>query len=592
MIKSFVMSIIIIICTIGMINAQERPSPPPRETEIRETERIEREDPERERLPEFELPEYVITGRATFRLPYVQKPKITEQNIFIADVSETMTGVNRDIDTTPVDLPTKSFGEFRTIPTAQHGQVQIGYGRFNTPVVSGWANLRSGPWETSLRLFYLNTEGHEPYFSGYDVDGRLQFGYRIPQEAPPFVRGGRPYFTTGFEGFKYGLYNQMISGPSIPGFPDPFDQRKRTFRTAYSEIGYRSGTEIPFDFDFALGWRGSTLDDDEQAPVPRLNDDELYLHMNTLGYIQAVRFRTHLEYIVNKLDFESEDELNDLGFFRGSVTVLFPVVEDFMTLELGGSFYATRHTHNDYTSSIKPVIEARLMLTGSMTAYGRFAPEVIHNSLYSLHHYNPYTGWWANPPRVFEIMASEEKINASAGLEFVPHRRLTVHAYSRYRKVEAYPGFYSLDTFGEHMITFLGTSTLFSVNADVRYAVTDRDIVTMQTSLRYTKNDFFETSIPYVAPVEIAAMYTREFPIGLRTTAGIEFLSTRRAAYEEGDSEALGTLVNLSLDVLYQFHNIVGLYVRLDNIVNQSYERYFTYPARPFYIEGGIQLSF
>ncbi len=587
MIKSFVICIIITLVTVSTGYTQERPTPPPRETRIPETDRIEREEPQRERLPEFELPEYVITGRATFRLPYVHKPKITEQNIYIPEVAETMTGVDRDIETTPVDLPTKSFGEFRTIPAMQHGQARLGYGRFNTPVVSGWAHYRSGSWDASGRLFYLNTEGHETFFEGYDVDGRFQFGYRVPQEAPALVRGGRPYLTIGFKGLKYGLY--QAAGPE----PFPLIQ-DRIFRTSYSEIGFQSGTEAPFDFDFTFGWRGSTLEDEFGEPVTQINDDEVYIRLHTLGYIESVRFRSSIEYIVNNLDFDNEEELNDPHYFKGTATAFFPVVEEYITLELGGSIYSTRHTHSEYESSVKPFVELRMMPLRSVTVYGRYAPEIIHRSLYSLQNIYPYLRWQAiMPEQQVAVIPSDEKINATAGVEFVPHRQLNINAYTQYREIEAYPAFHSLDDYYRSFyLTYLGTSKLFSISADVRYAFTERDILTTQTSLRYTTNDYFDSSVPHVAPVEIAAIYTREFSPDMRASAGLEFLSSRRAAFKTADSDALGTFVNLSLDVQYQFHNIMGVYMKLDNILNQSYERFYTYPARPLYIEGGIQISF
>jgi len=597
---SFVISIIIVFVVFGSVYAQEqeRPTPPPRETEIPEEERIEREEPRRDRLPEFELPEYVITGRATFRLPYVHKPKITEQNIYVAEASKTMKGVARDIETSPVELPTKSFGEFHPVPSMQYGHVRLGFGRYNTPVISGWANYRSQEWDVAGRLGYMNTEGYESFAEGYDLDGRFQFGYRISSDAPAIVRGGRPYLTIGFEGHKYGVFAPGEVIPDTSLFTHP-----RTFRTGYSEIGFQSGTDAMFDYDLTLGWRGSTLEE-EAEPDLRFNDDELYVQMSTLGYIESVRFKTDLKYISNSIDLDynqespgdDEDltnpEINSPRFFKGQVTAMFPFSDNSITLELGGNFYSARGTHTEIESSIKPFVELRVMPFRAITVYGRFAPEMYHNSLYSYQHSHRYIHWWPVDVNDFLILPSDEKINVTAGIEYIPHRRINVNAYAKYREVEQYPAFESIDEYGIHTLSYLGKSTFFSVNGDVRYSLTDRDIITTQAALRYTKNDFYDTSIPYIAPVEIAAMYTRDFPFGLRTSAGVEFVSSRRAAFLTGDSDELGTFVNLNLDVQYQFHNIMGVYLKFDNILNQSYERYHTYPARPFYVEGGIQISF
>jgi len=389
--------------------------------------------------------------------------------------------------------------------------------------------------------------------------------------------------------------SQPVNGfPMIPGGTD---LRDRTFRSNLSEIGFQSGPDAPFDYDLSFAWRGSTIED-ERGPVPQLNDDELQLRLSTLGYIGPVRFRSDINYIANNLDFEIDRSINDPRFFKGSVKALFPVLSNFLSIELGGSYYSFNDTHSDSETSVKPFVEMRVMPGRTLTLYGRFAPEIIHRSLYSLQTSHPYISWgdvvFTFPPvtHEFAIVPTDEKINVAAGTEYTPHRRLTVNAFAQYREIDAYPGFHLTDHYGTNPITYLGTSTLFSVNADIRYAISDRDIITTQTTLNYSKNDFFDKTVPYIAPVEIAAMYTRDFPFGLRATAGFEYLSARRASYLGSSPESHRTLVNLSLDLQYQFHNIMGMYIKLDNILDQSYERYYTYPARPFYIEGGIQISF
>ncbi|GEM_PF-1539359 len=613
MIKSIAISILIGMMSISSVytQEQERPTPPPRETQIPEAERIEREEPRRDRLPDFELPEYVITGRATFRLPYVQKAKINEQSVYIPTIASHMAGVDRDIKTTPVEIPTRSFGDFRAAPRMQYGHLRIGYGRFKTPVLSGWANFSSTPWDASGRFFYANTEGHRPFASGYDVDGQFQFGYRIPDTAPAFFRGGRPNITIGFEGLKYGLSRPTSMQPPVNNNDDnaggdASDVRKRSLRSDYSQIGFQSGHDAPFDYEFLFTWRGSTHKD-EDGIIPQINEHQYNLNFTTLGYIGPLRFRTGVEYRADNLDFETNDILNNPRFFKGALTAHFPLVERFLLLELGGSYYATRGTHTNYTSSLKPFVEIRLLPARTLTVYTRYAPDIAHRSLYSLQSLHPYIGWWMTRPNgtttfidprdravmpSLRIMPSDEKINITLGGEYIPDRRVNLHLYTQYREIESYPAFESTDIYGTTNLTYLGKTKLLSLHADGRYAITDRDILTMQMRFSYSDNDFYNETVPLVAPIEIASMYTREFRFGLRVSAGFEFLYPRRATYIDSGSESLGTLVNVNLDVQYQFHDIMGVYITFDNLLNQSYERFYTYIARPFYLEGGIQIIF
>jgi hypothetical protein len=566
---------------------EERPLPPPRETQVEERERIEREEPQR--LPEFELPEYVITGRATFRLPYVQKPPFNEQSVYVAEIPETMQTGERDIATAPIDLPARSFGEFAAGPSMQYGQVRLGYGRFNTPVVSAWANYRHEEWDLSGRVAYLNTKGYEPFAEGYDTDGRFYVGYRIPATAAPLLRGAKPSVTMGFEGLKHHLK-----------FPEAAGLVSRKFRSTFSEIGFSSGSEAPFDFDLTLGWRGSTLEDgitDEYS----FDDDEWYLRLETLGYLGPVRVRSGVTYVANDHNMESPitsqfpdlegTETAEPRFFNVSALALIPLPDNRLTLEIGGRLYSVQTMPGDGETIVKPFAELRVTPANTLTMYGRFAPEVLPWSLHSMHAVNPYL-FFNGLFYTGSFYPSDESINLTAGAEYNPMRSLTVHAYGRYREIDNYPGIASIWPVGTMALTHEGTTKIASINADVRFAASDRDIITTQASFRYSTNDFYDTSVPYIAPVEIAAVYTREIARGLRASAGFEFLSPRRAMYIDGASDDLDMIVRLNLDVQYQFSNIMGVYMQADNLLSHSYDRYHTYLARPFYIEGGIQFSF
>jgi hypothetical protein len=554
---------------------QERPQPPPRETRIPDAERIERQEVPEERLPEFELPEYVITGRATFRLPYVQKQNVTERNVYVAAIPESMQYIDRDIDTTPIDVPTKSFGEFAALPTSQHGQVRLGFGRFNTPALSGWAHLRSGPWMLATQLHYLTTEGYKDFAEGMDLDARFRAGYQFDQSAPLLLQGAQPYLAFGFETVNHHILPDTLLFEPL---------RDRGFRSAFTEVGFLSGAGAPFDFDLSFGWRGSTLEDESDVFEKQFtNDDEIYARASTLGYLGSTRLTTDLVYKVNKLEREVTE--NDTEFFNATVRVLFPFMDNRASVELGGSYYSLLPSDSDRESLVKPFAEFRYMPGSAVTFYAAYAPGVNHHSLPSLRTLNPFVN------RNVPIRFSDERVTARAGAEYAPTRAVQVNSFVQYRSVDDYPVFLHSTPDGTFVLDYTGRTTVFSLHTDVRYAPSEKDFFTSNVTLRHTNNDEFDMAVPFLSPVEIAAMYTRDFGNGIRGSVGVELFGPRTYSYLEDDGD-LSAFLNLHLDVQYQFHNIMGVYMRLDNIFNQAYERYYPYPARPFYIEGGIQLSF
>jgi hypothetical protein len=566
-----IMLIILVVFLMSPVHTQEqtKPEPPTREAPGTAGESQDRQ----ERLPEFELPEFIITGRATFRLPVVHKPKVDEQYVYVAEIPARMKVTGRELDTTPVDLPSKSFGEFPKLPIIQRGMLRLGYGRFNSPHILGWTNFRGDPWDAALKLRYFGTEGYRSFAEGYDFDVLGTAGYRL-QDNLAVMGGARTYLTIGFTNIKY----HLRQNPLIP--VQEFEQNiwERRYRSGVTEAGISSGTGLPFTYEFNVGWRGSTIEDIDSDPV---NDDEVYTRLTTLGYVQDVRITGDFQFIVNYI--ERIVPTADPNYLRGGLRALIPLVKDRLTVEAGGTVFYTRPSNDEFTTVIKPFADIRYSLLGTLVLYTRYEPEVIHRSLTGLRSMNPFVS------AMSAIWHSDETVDVSGGVFYTPSKRLQLHAYVGYQRIKFYPAFDLLLERGMFVVDYRGTTTITSLGTDITYSLSPRDLITTQIVFRQSKNNFYDKTVPYLAPFEIAAVYTREFLPQLRGSVGLELLGDRRATFS-GRHDALDAFANVTLDVQYQFHNIIGLYLSIDNMLDHTYDRYISYPARPFYIEGGIQL--
>ncbi len=548
---------------------QEKPEPPARQTPATAEQTREGQ----ERLPEFELPEFVITGRATFRLPPVQKPKASENYVYVAEVPDKMPAGAREIDTTPVDLPDKSFGEFADTPLLQNGFARLGYGRFNSPHASGWTHFTSGQWDASAQLDYFDTRGFEPFAEGKRFDGRITGGYRFDQ-AIPFIGGGRTFLTMGLLNNDYYLKQNPIYVPL--GFDPLLTGRK--LRSGLTEIGLTSGPGLPFDYEFRFGWRGSTIEDEQSAET---SDDEITTRLKTLGYISDIRLQSEFLFIVNYLDRVVPSA--DPNFLRTTVKALVPLAGERLHLELGGSVYYIRPSNADFSTLFKPFGELRFTPAGAISLYARFEPQVLHRSLYQLREMNPYVSASSI------IRHAEESVNLSGGIIFTPSKKLQLHGYAAYLEIEDYPTFDLLLERGMFTVDYTGTTSIASLAGEMVYSATSRDLITAQLVIRRAKNSFYETTVPYLPAFEAAAVYTRDFSARIRGSAALEILGARRPNFS-GAWNDLDAFANISLDVQYRFHNIMGVYLSVDNMLDHTYSGFIGYPMRPFYIEGGIQL--
>jgi hypothetical protein len=568
-----IMLFVIIVAIALPVSAQEpaKPEPPSRVVQEATEETQDRQN----RLPEFELPEFIITGRATFRLPPVHKPKAEEQYVYVAEVPERMSVIGRELDTAPVDIPSKSFGEFPQLPVTQNGMLKLGYGRFNSPHIQGWTNFRTDPWDIAAKVRFYDTIGYEPFAKGYEFDAQATAGYRLPDDMI-IIGGGRTYFTLGIINKKYNLKQN----PLIVDDPDETVHAiwKREHRSGYMEAGISSGTMFPFTYEINFGWRGSTIEDVDIDPV---NDDEVYTRISTLGYLNNIRVTGDFQFIVNYI--ERSVPTGDPNYLRGGLKALIPFAGDRLSLEAGVTVFYTRPSNDDFTNITYPFAEIRYSLFPEMVIFGRYSPEVIHRSLMGLRSINPYVS------ASTMIYHSDKTVDVSGGFFYTPSKKLQLHTYAGYQRIKFYPAFDLLLERGMFVVDYRGTTSIASLGTDVTYAFSPKDLITAQVILRKSKNNHYDKVVPYLAPVEAAAMYTRELLPRLRGTVGLEMLGARRATFSGSDSD-LDAFANMTIDFQYQFHDIFGIYLSIDNLLDHNYNRYVNYPVRPFYIEGGIQI--
>ncbi len=77
--------------------------------------------------------------------------------------------------------------------------------------------------------------------------------------------------------------------------------------------------------------------------------------------------------------------------------------------------------------------------------------------------------------------------------------------------------------------------------------------------------------------------------------AGLQLRSEMKALLINNGVESIETLTqatDLSLGVEYRFSNTFSAYVQVNNLLNQSYMRYYNYPVQGLQVHAGIRIRF
>jgi outer membrane receptor protein involved in Fe transport len=72
----------------------------------------------------------------------------------------------------------------------------------------------------------------------------------------------------------------------------------------------------------------------------------------------------------------------------------------------------------------------------------------------------------------------------------------------------------------------------------------------------------------------------------LYNAGGISYLD------ENGDQQNTGALFDLNFGAEYQINDKIGLFVDLNNVTNQKFQRWYKYPNFGFNMMGGITVKF
>lgn len=491
----------------------------------------------------------------------------------------------------------------------------LGFANYVTPLVEFYANMQAHRSHAfGLHLKHLSSQGgiknlaHNAY-SHNNIDAFYKY------MANNFILKADVFFNRDVVHY-YGFNPEIFEQANMP-LPSN-DSIKQRYALAGGKLGLSNNTSQPTDFQYFLNFGFSNFSDRKKNNENNFTTDfqfnkgfEWFNFSNyqTLGvllkfdyYTEHVYYPTHFvvdslnKIIWKNLELRSKSWLFDLHPTIGAEW-------DEYYVRLGVDLAITKtdsatvfHIHPDIEGKIKVIPEKLDVFVG-------LGGEVTRNSMQLMVEENPFIA-----PSMAFVSGSEsfmnKKVKIYGGLNANILEGLDLKAGVHYSYVDNMP-FYIIN----EKTNMIPTYTPFYANVNeinvflkTNYAFSDKIRANMSIDFySYTSKKLEHAYYKPNFQLNVSGEYR---PIQkLKLDLGFKFYSKMWACYSDYALKQLNdptmdkniqlpSLYNLSFGGEYNAWKELYLFLSLNNILNQNYERYLFYPSQGITVMGGIRFRF
>ena len=492
-------------------------------------------------------------------LPPVDEPEVTPRP------------VEYDVAVSPaaqVPLDTlQAYAAAETRPTATPGYVRAGYGNYNNLDVYADYLFRLSP-DDRLRLTFgmdgmdgkLDWGDGEPKWDAFDYRTRAALDYTHRFRRVDLDVAGR-----------FGLRNFNLLPDSYAG-KQKFTSGDVCLGVASTDadlpVQFRAGTNLMFyQRQHALGFDGA------QEVLARTKADV----WGVLSEGQAVGVALQMDNAVYaKNDFENYTAL--------SLTPYYTYEDDRWNLRAG--------VHVDPAFGFKselrvaPDVRVRYAFPANAVLYLQATGGRLLNDFRRLESVSPY----AEPAG--QLASTYEQVNAALGVKWGTAWGYRMHLYGGYQNLKDDVFYCELPAGVDSYALGLGTwdTDNFYFGAEISYDYRDIFRLSAQGVYRYWDTDGAGEEMGVLAFKPVAEGHVRLeiHPVRpLRVHVGY-----RKVTRAEVEDERLDAIDNLYAGATYDLFPGIGVYARLDNLLNKTYQYDWFRPTEGFNLVGGVTFRF
>ncbi|MCB9235706.1 MAG: TonB-dependent receptor [Bacteroidia bacterium] len=511
----------------------------------------------------------VTQERLREEIPESKKPELTLPANQVKVETEGLEMETKEVQvqteyTPPV--PRAPQPEKPVFPKLYNNYLKVGYGRFATPFARLYLNNDRND-NADIGLDFTHISSHKGYvdYSEFRKDyGTLKASYFLKEQ------------TIYTKLYAYNTNFFYFADTIVSDRPD----LKDTIRQNYTQIMFEAGllrhrSETGLNYDVGLRFMDY---------LDRYKNNDLHITLLP-SFDWAVTKDFHAA-ISSNLTF-SNARFDSLTQSRIFFDLTPTVVYNKGNFKAEGGLKINSYSDSSSVFGAYPILKAQYqLLPGNLQVFAGYQGEMHYNQYYNLVNQNQYLD------RVGNIKPSRERMNIYLGASggFAKHFTFSVKAYHRLVKDQIM--FYNPENEAYFHLVYDSTFSEQGLDLNLGFNMNDKIRAGVRGLFRsfHTSNQaaYFGES-----PLRFDLWGTYNF--ANKITVGTEvFVYGKRTM----SVDALGGFitqdpqadVNLSVD--YRFNKRISLFLELNNILNNTYYRWYNYQQRPFDVKGGVSLAF
>lgn len=496
-------------------------------------------------------------------------PAISSQGNYVYEVK------NFFLDLQPVELNIQPFAKTFARPTTDQYRsfVRLGFGNYMSPLAEVHVTSLN-----SDELVYGLKIKHQGFYDG-PVDGpnSAEDHTEVKLNASLFRESIELYGDVGYDRDRYNFYG-YTSNPVMESIPFDLEQ---VFNTLKLKAGVRKIDKLDvFSYDGSIDFR-------------IFNDN--YLAREHEASIQAsFGFRANEELaggILTQLFFTSPSDVfyTDINRNYFKLQPFATYAKDGFRVKIGANVVQENDVVPNKTSdfNIFPLAKVSYQIDPTIGAYASFEGDVIRNTYYGFVMENPFLG------------PSSELRNTIQNYEIDAGITGTINGEINYKAGVKYGNFTNMHFFGNNETD----STRFQLIYDNTSRVVNYHVSTdwnyegwyqLEASANFYQYTLTDFSSPWQRPEWELSLHNKLQPdskwlihVNATVMGGIPVINL-----ESDTTDTLSALIDLQAKVNYTISTRLSVFAIGNNLLNQSYQRFWNYPVRGVQGIAGVSFKF
>jgi len=461
---------------------------------------------------------------------------------------------------------TVPFNATEQVTGLKSNYVKLGYGNYITPYLEAYlGSKRANNFLYNVYVRHMSSE-RGPVAGENSANGQTEA-----------VAGGKFFDGTNaiagsliynrFNTHYYG-YNPVLDLPS-----DDIEQVFNKFSAKFSVN--RTRKDVPYDYHFTTIW-GFFKD------VNDARENKFYFDLGA-----DLEINTNWKAEMNLLaTFSNRNDL--IEETRNYLNLMPRVMYQKDAWDVKAGFNLAGDSDSGRGVKIYPAVEGGYLINSGLRLYAGLEGDLEMNTFESMARENPWL------TRGFDLRNTEKTIDFYGGASMQLFDGLNLNLKASYAKLND--------------LTFITNDISDSTRFNVLYDDEAVDRLTVSSSLNFEKKDLLRSALTfdyynYSLGTLAEAWHRPEFKLDFNNTfypmdnlvftldlyymAGLIGLNG-----ETGQSEALDDILDLNLGGRYSINDRIGVFLKLNNLLGNEYQRYLNYPTRGIQVLGGVSFTF